>query len=174
MPTKAQIAAAKADVQVQRARRNTKPAAQPQPAAANTDAMAFDISALEDIQLPSWKRVLCGAILGLAAAGTVGYGIGCIMGYALAGVATLVGAGALAFCLNVLIWVLGIYSAWKVGGWVAGKVFSSVVLPDGLAARSIDSMSNAASDLKGWFTSKPAVQRVAAARDAFNGTHVPA
>lgn len=128
-------------------------ATQPQPQHAHIEAL-FD-----GVQFPSATRVIVGMLLGLAASFTVGYGIGMLMAYALAGIATLTSSALLAFMLSVVVWVLGLYAAWKVGGYVGGKVFASVVLPEGLASRSYASVANAASNAKasvgGWFESKP-------------------
>lgn len=170
-----QLAAAREEAKLLKAQREAREAQ----AAAHAQAVQPELlhAAIPEydfgIELPSWKRVVCGLVLAFAGAFTVGYGIGCLMSYALAGIATMVGAGALAFCLSVLVWILGIYSAWKLGGWVGGKIFASVVLPDGLASRSIASLTEAASGAKGWLTQRPAVQRVTAMRDAFsNGAYV--
>jgi hypothetical protein len=140
-------------------------AAQPQPAAATADELAFDFD------LPSWKRVLVGFVLGISTAGATGYGIGMIAAYCIAGIMTLTTSAGLALFMSFLVWLIAIYASWKIGGWVGGKVFASVVMPDGLASRSIDSVSNAASNAKsavaGWFTSKPAVMQ-------FTGAHTKA
>lgn len=136
---------------------------QPEPAAAPLEDM------LADFTLPSWKRVAVGIVLGLAGAVVVGYGIGMLMAYALAGIATLTASAGIAFVLSVLVWVIGIYSSWKIGGWVGGKIFGSVVLPEGLAARSAASVSNAASDVKGWFSNRPVVAATREHAQAFTG-----
>lgn len=143
-------------------------ATMPQPVHANINDLMSGI----DFELPSWKRVACGIVLGLLGAGCVGYGIGMIMAYALAGIATLAGGAALAFILSVVVWVLGIYASWKIGGWVGGKIFASVVLPDGLASRSMASISNAVSGAGDWVTQRPVVQRTRAATEAFSGSFV--
>lgn len=126
---------------------------------------------MDDVELPSWKRVTVGLILGLTAAGFVGYGIGQIMVYALAGIATLTTSAALAFTLSALVWVIGIYASWKIGGWVGGKVFGSIVLPEGLASRSAASISNAVGSAKdrvtGVFKGSSTVQRA----QAFTGAY---
>lgn len=120
-----------------------------------------DLFAGAGVELPSVARVVVGLILGLTTSFTVGYGIGMLMTYALAGIATLTGSALLAFTLSALVWVLGIYTAWKVSGYVGGKVFASVVLPDGLAAKSYESLANGVSSVKssvaGWFANKPSV-----------------
>lgn len=145
-------------------------------ASVQPDAAAADMAALEKLMNnpPSGVRVLVGFILAIMSSFTVGYGIGCLLAYALAGITTLVGAGLAAFMLSTISWIIAIYAAWKVGSWVGGKVFSSVVMPDGLASTSIDAVSNmfgnAKSTVGGWFTSKPAVV-VAAPAPAFTGAH---
>lgn len=103
---------------------------------------------MDDIELPSVKRVLVGFILGVAAAGATGYGIGLLLAYALAGIMVLTAAPWLAFVLSVLAWVAAIYAGWKLGGYVGGKVFASVVMPEGLAARSYASVVNAVTGAK--------------------------
>lgn len=139
-------------------------AAQPKPAAATPEELGIDF----DFELPSWKRVLVGFVLGVATAGAAGYGIGMIAAYCIAGIMTLTTSAGIALFMTFLVWLIAIYASWKVGGWVGGKVFSSVVMPDGLASRAAASVSNAASDAKsavaGWFTSKPAVAQ-------FSGAH---
>lgn len=122
------------------------------------------------LDMPSPTRVIVGCLLGLASAGAVGYGIGSLMVYALAGIATLTGGAFLTFALSVIVWILGIYAAWKIGGWVAGKVFSSVVLPDGLASRSYESVAGMFSGAKDKATSVlgSAKDRV----EQFTGAHV--
>lgn len=126
------------------------------------------------VALPSWKRVVVGLVLGLAASCTVGYGIGMLMAYALAGIATLTASAGMAFVLSVLVWALGLYAGWKLSGYIGGKVFASVVLPDGLASKSYDSVANAANEVKAkvgdWFKSKPIVQQA----QAFTGAHAAA
>ncbi|HEY4721061.1 MAG TPA: hypothetical protein VII92_04395 [Anaerolineae bacterium] len=133
-------------------------------AAAHVDAVQpepehADIGSMFDgVELPSAKRVLVGFILGIATAASVGYGIGMLLAYALAGIMLLTSTAWIAFVLSVLAWIIAIYAGWKVGGYVGGKVFASVVMPDGLAARSVASVSDAASNMKakigGWFTTK--------------------
>ena len=80
------------------------------------------------------------------------------MAYALAGIMVLTSTAWIAFTLSVLVWVIGLYAAWKVGGYIAGRVFASVVLPEGLASRSYESVANAAANTKttisGWFSEK--------------------
>ena len=148
-------------------------------ASVQPDAAAPDMAMLDRLinNPPSGTRVLVGFILAIMASGAVGYGIGCLLSYALAGITVLVGPGLIAFMLTVASWIIAIYAAWKIGGWVGGKVFSSVVLPDGLAASSIDAVSNtfssARSTVGGWFTSKPAPV-VAAPAAPFSGAHTPA
>ena len=68
----------------------------------------------------STTRVIIGFVLALASSFTVGYGIGMLMSYALAGIMTLTGTAWIAFTLSVIVWVLGLYSAWKIGGYVGG------------------------------------------------------
>lgn len=140
-------------------------ASRPKPAAAT-----FEELGLGDFEIPSWKRVLVGFILGVASAGAVGYGIGMVAAYCIAGIMMLTTSAGVALFMSFLVWLLAIYASWKVGGYVAGKVFSSVVMPDGLASRSFESVSNAASGAKstvsGWFTSsKDKVQA------KFSGAH---
>lgn len=140
-------------------------AAQPKPSAATPDELG-----LGDFEIPSWKRVLIGFVLGVASAGAVGYGIGMVAAYCIAGIMMLTTSAGIALFMSFLVWLLAIYASWKVGGYVAGKVFSSVVMPDGLASRSFESVSNAASGAKstvsGWFTSsKDKVQA------KFSGAH---
>lgn len=170
-----QLAAARAEAKQLRAERLARDAQEA--AALHAASMPQAVHAniedlLGDIELPSWKRVACGIVLGLLAAGGVGYGIGMLMAYALAGIATLTGGAALAFILSVIVWVLGIYASWKIGGWIGGKVFASVVLPDGLASRSMASLSNAVHGAGDWFTTRPVVQRTRAAAESFTGAHV--
>lgn len=120
----------------------------------------------------SATRVLVGVVLSLAAAGAVGYGVGLIMAYALAGIVTLTGAAWITFALSAVVWVLGIYSAWRLGGYIGGKVFSSVVLPDGLASRSYDvvadSVSGAKARVSSWFA-----PRIEAAKEFTGATIKP-
>jgi len=143
MATKAQLAAAAKDIEAQRAKRGETTtrartraaahAAKVQPAAqhAPVDEVDAELEAFM-ASLPGPGRVVIGAMFGLAAAGAVGYGISLIMSYALAGIVTLTGSAALAFMLSAIVWVLGIYATWKIGGYVGSKVFASIVLPDGL------------------------------------------
>jgi hypothetical protein len=138
--------------------------AMPQPVHADNEDL------IGSFELPSWKRVVVGIVLGLTGAGFVGYGIGMIMAYALAGIATLAGTGAIAFILSVLVWVIGIYASWKIGGYVGGKIFASVVLPDGLASRSMASLSNAVSGAGDRVRNSSIVQRAS----AITGAHVKA
>lgn len=137
--------------------------------AAADDIAHADIESMFD-NLPSPKRVLVGLVLGVAAAGATGYGIGMILSYALAGIAALTGAAWISFTLGVIAWIVAIYSAWKIGGYIGGKVFASVVLPDGLAARSYESVANAAGSAKqnvvGWFGSAKSK-----AAEQFSGAH---
>jgi hypothetical protein len=147
MATKAQLAQAQKDIAAQRAKRgeNTARAAtharKVQPEVQHADVEADAEIAAFMASLPSPGRVVVGMILGIVAAGTVGYGIGMLMSYALAGIATLTGSAALAFMLSVLVWVIGIYASWKIGGYVGSKVFGSVVLPDGLVSKCCASLS---------------------------------
>lgn len=169
---KAKLAAARAQAAELKAKREAEEAAkvaahaaaQPQPVAATDDELKFEL----DFELPSWKRVLVGFVLGVATAGAAGYGIGMVAAYCIAGIMTLTTSAGIALFMSFTIWLLAIYASWKVGGWVGGKVFASVVLPDGLASRAAASVSNAASGAKsavaGWFTSKPAVAQ-------FTGAH---
>lgn len=126
-------------------------AVQPDPSAASIEDL------IADLKLPSAKRVLVGFILGIAAAFSVGYGIGMLLAYALAGIMTLTATAWIAFALSVVVWAIAIYASWKIGGVVGGKVFSSVVMPEGLASRSYESVANAAGSAKskvgGWFSS---------------------
>lgn len=148
--------------QIRAQRRADKLAAAQHAATVQPQAQHVNVEDLfAGVELPSVARVVVGLILGLATSFTVGYGIGMLMTYALAGIATLTGSALLAFTLSALVWVLGIYTAWKVSGYVGGKVFASVVLPDGLAAKSYESLANGVSSVKssvaGWFASKPSV-----------------
>lgn len=164
--TAAQRKAAEADIAAQRAKRE---AAANHVADIQPDVLHADLEDLiGSFELPSWKRVACGIVLGLLGAGVVGYGIGMIMAYALAGIATLAGAGAIAFIMSVLVWVIGIYASWKIGGYVGGKIFSSVVLPEGLAARSMASLSNAVAGAGDRVRNSSIVQRA----QSFTGAHV--
>lgn len=133
-------------------------------------AATFEELGLGDFEIPSWKRVLVGFILGVASAGAVGYGIGMVAAYCIAGIMMLTTSAGIALFMSFLVWLIAIYASWKIGSYVAGKVFSSVVMPDGLASRSFESVSNAASGAKstvsGWFTSsKDKVQA------KFSGAH---
>lgn len=172
--TKIKLAAARAQAKELKAKREAEEAAkvaahaaaQPQPVAATDDELKFEL----DFELPSWKRVLVGFILGVASAGAVGYGIGMVAAYCIAGIMMLTTSAGIALFMSFLVWLLAIYASWKIGGYAAGKVFSSVVMPDGLASRSFESVSNAASGAKstvsGWFTSsKDKVQA------KFSGAH---
>jgi hypothetical protein len=120
-----------------------------------------------DIELPSAKRVILGIVLGALSAGGFGYSIAMIASYAIAGIMTLTGATWLAFALSILVWALAVYASWKLCGRIGGAVFASVVLPDGLASRSYESLSNAAGSAKskvtGWFSRKEVEQ--------FTGAH---
>lgn len=147
------------------------------------EASAADIEQLvSELQLPSPKRVLVGFLLGVAAAGSVGYGIGMLLAYAIAGIVTLTSTAWIAFALTVVAWALALYAGWKIGGRVGGAVFSSVVMPEGLASRSYASVAGAAGDAKDslarLFTSSKAkvVERVeqskATVTAAFSGAHV--
>lgn len=158
-----QLRAARAEVRAKRKADREAAAAhaakQPQADHATVEQL-FD---MEDIELPSWKRVTVGIILGLAGAFVTGYGIGMIMAYCLAGIATLTTSAALALALSALVWIIGIYASWKIGGYVGGKIFASVVLPEGLASRSAASISNAVGGAKdrvaGVFSGSSTVQR---------------
>lgn len=126
--------------------------------ATQDEILHADIDTLmSDFALPSPKRVLVGFILGVAASFTVGYGIGMVLSYVLAGILVLTSTAWIAFVLSALAWVVAMVAAWKIGGYVGGKVFSSVVLPDGLASRSYESVAGAAgsvgSRIGGWFSS---------------------
>lgn len=147
------------------------------------EASAADIENLmADLQLPSAKRVLVGVLLGVAAAGGVGYGIGMLLAYAIAGIVTLTSTAWVAFALTVVAWVIALYASWKIGSYIGGKVFASVVLPDGLASRSYESLANAAvgakQSLGSVFASSKAkvAERVeqskATVAAAFSGAHV--
>jgi hypothetical protein len=103
---------------------------------------------MSGFEMPSVKRVLVGTVLGIAAAGATGYGIGTLLAYALAGITTLTATAWIAFVLSALAWIIAIYAGWKLGGYVGGKVFASVVLPEGLAARSYASVVNAMGNAK--------------------------
>jgi len=156
MATKAQLAQAAKDIAALRAKRAAASAPKARTARAAAHAKKVQPEAqhasieelMADIALPSPTRVIVAAILGLAAAGAVGYGISLVMAYALAGIMTLTGSAALAFALSAAVWVLGIYATWKIGGYVGGKVFSSVVLPDGLASRCYESLAGAVRGVK--------------------------
>lgn len=165
-----QLAAARKQAAEIKAKREAQAAAhaaeQAKPAAATFEELGLDGY---DFDLP-WKRVLVGFVLGLTAAGAVGYGIGMVAAYCIAGIMMLTTSAGIALFMSFLVWLLAIYASWKIGGYVAGKVFSSVVMPDGLASRSFESVSNAASGAKstvsGWFTSsKDKVQA------KFSGAH---
>jgi hypothetical protein len=117
-------------------------AVQPEAAHVNVEDL------MAGFELPSIKRVLVGAILGIAAAGAVGYGIGCVLAYAIAGIAVLTATAWIAFALSVLAWIVALYAGWKLGGYIGGKVFSSVVLPEGLASRSYASIVEAVTGAK--------------------------
>lgn len=180
MATKAQLAQARIDAAAQAAKRtaSTKPAprartqakVQEHVEAVQPEAVHADIeSMINDMRLPSATRVIVGAILGLAAGGAVGYGVGTLMAYALAGIATLTGSALMAFALSALVWVLGIYAGWKLSGWIGGKVFSSVVLPEGLAARCYDSLAGAVSGTKAAVVDSWNETRTAQRIDAFTG-----
>jgi hypothetical protein len=112
---------------------------------------------MADIELPSAKRVLVGVILAIAASFATGYAIGMLLSYAIAGILTLTATAWVAFTLTVLAWIIAIYATWKVTGIVAGRVFASVVMPEGLASRSYESVANASGEAKskmlGWFSS---------------------
>lgn len=170
-----QLRQARAEVRAKRkAERDAAAAAAAHAQARQPEAEHVNVETLFDdtFELPSWKRVTVGVILGLVGAGFVGYGIGMVMAYALAGIATLTASTAVAFCLSALVWVLGLYASWKIGGWVGGKIFASVVLPDGLAARSAKSISNAVGDAKNWMASRPFVETTRAQAEAFSGAYV--
>lgn len=167
-----QLAAAREQAAEIKAKREAQAAAhaaeQAKPAAATPEELGIGIEL--DFEIPSWKRVLVGFVLGVASAGAVGYGIGMVAAYCIAGILTLTTSAGIALFMSFLVWLLAIYASWKIGGYVAGKVFSSVVLPDGLASRAAASVSNAASGAKstvsGWFTSsKDKVQA------KFSGAH---
>lgn len=157
--TKAQLAAACAQAKELKAKREAEEAAkvaahaaaQAQPVAATLDELGLDDY---EFDLP-WKRVAIGFVLGVASAGAVGYGIGMIAAYCIAGIMTLTTSAGIALFLSFTVWLLAIYASWKIGGWVGGKVFASVVLPDGLASRSAESISDAARGAKNtvasWF-----------------------
>ncbi len=134
---------------------------QPAPEHADTDKIFEDAQQFLG-QLPSAKRVMVGLVLSLVAAAGVGYGITMIAAYAIAGIVTLTATAWIAFSLSVLVYLVAVISGYYVGGYVTGKVFSSVVLPEGLAARSYESVKLAASgsvsSVKGWFARKPVEQ----------------
>ena len=184
MATKAQLAQAQKDIAAQRARRgaDTKPTARTraaaharkvQPEVQHAEVEDEDFDAFM-ASLPSPGRVVVGTLLGIASAIGVGYGIGMIMAYALAGIATLTGSAALAFMLSALVWMLGIYATWRIGGYVGGKVFASVVLPDGLVSRCCASLSLGFGGVKDAVTQRVedvgAVQRMKQFTGAFTKT----
>lgn len=136
---------------------------QPEPAAADVGSI-FE-------NLPSPSRVIVGFVLGLAAAGATGYGVGTLMSMALAGIATLTGSAALAFMLTALTWVLGIYAGWKLSAWAGSKVFSSIVLPDGLVSRCCDSLALGASGVKNAVVDSTKKSSLAQRVAAFTGAH---
>lgn len=193
MATKAQLAQAQKDIAAQRAKRGetttrargsaqTRAAAhvakvQPEVQHAEVDETDAELAAFM-AALPSPGRVVVGALLGLASAIGVGYGIGMIMAYALAGIATLTGSAALAFMLSALVWVLGIYATWKIGGYIGSKVFASVVLPDGLVSRCCASLSLGFGGMKNAVVEKAegmdTVQRMRAFTGAFTKPTVAA
>lgn len=129
---------------------------------------------MSGFEMPSVKRVLIGTVLGIAAAGATGYGIGTLLAYALAGIMALTATAWVAFVLSALAWIIAIYAGWKLGGYVGGKVFASVVLPEGLASRSYASVVNAVTGAKqravGLFSvdKEELVQQVVA---KFSGAH---
>lgn len=141
--------------------------------AVQPEAVHADISSIiDDLKLPSAKRVIVGMLLGIAASFAVGSAISLVMAYTIAGILTLTTSPALALCLSVLAWIVALYSGWKLGGYVGGKVFASVVMPEGLASRSYESVANAvsstssavASRVSGWFKREPVAE--------FTGAHV--
>lgn len=175
--TKAKLAAARKQAAELKAKREAEEAAkvashaaaQAQPAAATLDELGLSDY---DFDLP-WKRVAVGFVLGIVTAGAAGYGIGMIAAYCIAGILTLSTSAGVALFLSFLVWLIAIYASWKIGGYVGGKVFASVVLPDGLASRAAASMSDAASGAKNtvasWFGAGK--EKVSA---TFSGAHVKA
>ncbi len=137
---------------------------QPDPAAASIEELVAGLA------LPNPARVVVGVIISLFASFSVGYGIGMLMSYALAGISLLVGSALLSFVLSVFVWIVGIWAAFNAGAYVGSKVFASVVMPEGLASRSYESVAQASVSAKntvvGWF--KPRAKIV----DVSNGAYV--
>jgi hypothetical protein len=177
MATKAQLAAAQKDIAAQRAKRGESTArAAAHARKVQPEVQHADVEADAELEafmasLPGPGRVIVGAILGIASATAVGYGIGMIMSYALAGIATLTGSAALAFMLSAVVWILGIYATCRIGGYVGSKVFGSVVLPDGLVSKCCASLSLGFGGMKDVVIEKAndigAVQRARAFTGAF-------
>jgi hypothetical protein len=88
----------------------------------------------------------------------------------LAGIAALTGAAWISFTLAVAAWLIALYAGWKLGKYVAGKVFASTVMPEGLVSRSYESVASGAASAKqnvvGWFSTSKAK-----AVEQFNGAH---
>jgi uncharacterized protein YacL len=100
-----------------------------------------------NFELPNWKRSLTAAVLAIAAAGVVGYGMGIVVGMLM--IATFA-ATSMAW-LSYVIMALGIALAYWVGRKVGAVVFNYI------ADKKVDDhYESAKSKVLGWFKTKPA------------------
>lgn len=137
-------------------------------ASVQPEAAAADMGSLFD-NLPSPSRVIVGFILGLAAAGATGYGVGTLMSMALAGIATFTGSALIGFMLTALTWVLGIYAGWKLSTWAGKTVFGSIVMPEGLVSRCCASLALGAQGVKDAVVDSASKTGIAQRAAAFTG-----
>jgi hypothetical protein len=137
-------------------------------ASVQPQAASADIGSLFE-DLPSPSRVVIGLILGLVTAGGVGYGVGTLMSFCLAGIATMTGSALLGFMLTALTWVVGIYAGWKLSTWAGSKVFSSIVMPEGLVSKCVASLSIGAAGVKDAVKESAAKTSIAQRAAAFTG-----
>lgn len=99
----------------------------------------------EGFDLPSWKRTIVSAIMGLAAAGGVGYLVGTIGGMLIVGAVALTGM----MWLGWLIYAISIIISMWLGAKACGAVFGYI------AGGRVDEHAAAVKNkVVGWFSSK--------------------
>lgn len=162
--TAAKLKAARKEVNAMRAERDAEAqraqaaidklealkAAQPDPRQHARDnlAAAYD-DFMGTIETPSWKRAICGALLGLALSCATGWIIGQVVGLIIAAVLTITASSFIA----MMIFVIGIFISALVGMTVGSIGYAYV------ASAKIDEHASAVKNkVTGWFK-----------RDKFNG-----
>lgn len=126
-------------------------------AARHARVMAAAEAFLGEFQLPSWKRVVCGVVLGGLLAFGTGYVIGTIAAVVIAGVVALTGLAWLGWVIYALALVISMWAGAKVG--MSGFNY--------VASFKVDDHASALKNkVLGLFKSKPVVE--------FNGAHVVA